>query len=233
MRQVWAHADHTEVRPPQLAASFIFCYPIIDHRHGNALFIRRNLAPFGQLNHVHRRFVSARAARPAFHRRFKFPDRRVAWSANGVKGNLGGPSDSAGRDSELVRNRRLINPCRCRTCTDAPECSQRIVGSCRPPAEPIAAARVRARANLAMTRLRDASPGHSNGIVGQCGGLLIRGYSQPQTRPPARVTSQSLRGPHQVGRTMQVGAGQRAAEVPNARWRGRHWRPKRGKERQL
>lgn len=37
----------------------------------------------------------------------------------------------------------------------------------------------------------------------------------------ARVTSQSMPGPHQVRRAMQVSAGHRAAKVPNARWRGR------------
>jgi hypothetical protein len=84
------------------------------------------------------------------------------------------------------------------------------------PAEPVAAALI-IRANLATTRLRDASPGHSDGIIGHSGGPLIRGHSQPQARPPARVTSQSLRGPHQVGLTMQVGAGYRTAKAPNAR----------------
>ena len=36
-----------------------------------------------------------------------------------------------------------------------------------------------------------------------------------------------------IGRAMQVGAGHRAAKVPNARWRRRQWRPERTKERQL
>jgi hypothetical protein len=44
--------------------------------------IRRDLARFGQLDHVHWRRVAAFAARSAFQRGFKLPDRRVPWPAD-------------------------------------------------------------------------------------------------------------------------------------------------------
>src|SRR5437016_3089683 len=47
--------------------------------------IGRDLARFRQLDHVHRRRVAAVAARPAFQRRFEFPDRRLARPADGIE----------------------------------------------------------------------------------------------------------------------------------------------------
>src|SRR5258705_6870649 len=47
--------------------------------------IRRDLPRLGQLDHVHRRHVAALAAGPAFQRRFEFPDRRIAGTADGVE----------------------------------------------------------------------------------------------------------------------------------------------------
>ena len=51
--------------------------------------MRRDLTLFGELNRVDRRGVSALFTRPAIQRRFKLPDRRVAWSLDRIKGNAG------------------------------------------------------------------------------------------------------------------------------------------------
>ena len=50
-------------------------------------------------------------------------------------------------------------------------------------------------------------------------------------RPDGHVAQGPVEGPAQVGRAMQIGAGHRAAQVPNARWRRWQWRPERRKER--
>jgi hypothetical protein len=47
------------------------------------------------------------------------------------------------------------------------------------------------------------------------------------------AVEQDVRSQDPIGRAMQVGASYRAAEVPNARWRGRQRRPERTKEWQL
>jgi hypothetical protein len=47
--------------------------------------VRRDLPLHRQLHHVHGRFVTARSARPAFQRRFKFPDRRIARTPDRVE----------------------------------------------------------------------------------------------------------------------------------------------------
>jgi hypothetical protein len=44
--------------------------------------VRRNLALLRQLDHVNRRRMSRRPARPAFQRRLKFPDRCIARTAD-------------------------------------------------------------------------------------------------------------------------------------------------------
>jgi hypothetical protein len=51
--------------------------------------IRRDLALHRQLDHVNRRRMSKRTARPAFQRRLKFPDRRIARTADMFKRNAG------------------------------------------------------------------------------------------------------------------------------------------------
>jgi hypothetical protein len=51
--------------------------------------IRRDLARLCRLDHVHRRRVAAFPARSAFQRRLKFPDRRIARSADGIEGQAG------------------------------------------------------------------------------------------------------------------------------------------------
>src|SRR5258707_1196275 len=56
------------------------CSPVIVVRvHPD---IRRGLPFFGEPDHVHRRRVSRRSARPAFQRRLEFPDRRSARPAH-------------------------------------------------------------------------------------------------------------------------------------------------------
>src|ERR1700682_6539342 len=45
----------------------------------------RDLALLGQLDHVNRRRVSPLLARAAFQRRFKFPDRRIAWTPDRIE----------------------------------------------------------------------------------------------------------------------------------------------------
>jgi hypothetical protein len=51
--------------------------------------VGRDFPRFGQFDHVHRRRVAARAAGPASKRSFKFPDRRVAEAADGIKRDAG------------------------------------------------------------------------------------------------------------------------------------------------
>jgi hypothetical protein len=58
--------------------------PLTSHRPG-APKVRRDLAGLGQLDHVHRRRVTALPALPAFQRGFKFPDRRLPRAADGVE----------------------------------------------------------------------------------------------------------------------------------------------------
>jgi hypothetical protein len=51
--------------------------------------VRRYLELCRQLDHVHRWLVAARSARTATERSFKFPDRRIARPANGIKRDAG------------------------------------------------------------------------------------------------------------------------------------------------
>jgi hypothetical protein len=76
-----------------------------------------------------------------------------------------------------------------------------------------------------------------------CGGLIVRltigpsgqidGQPLASHRDRNCVTSHSMRSQDQVGGAMQVGAGYRAAEVPNARWRRWQWCSAREQKRQL
>jgi hypothetical protein len=47
--------------------------------------VRRDFPRFGQLNHVDRRLIAARSAGSASERPFKFPDRRIPRSTDGIK----------------------------------------------------------------------------------------------------------------------------------------------------
>jgi hypothetical protein len=51
--------------------------------------LRRDLALLRQLDHMHRRRVSPLLARPAFQRRLKFPDRRIAGTPDRVERDAG------------------------------------------------------------------------------------------------------------------------------------------------
>jgi hypothetical protein len=51
--------------------------------------VRRDLALRRQLDHVHPWRIARRPARPAFQRRLKFPDRRIARPAYGVERQAG------------------------------------------------------------------------------------------------------------------------------------------------
>jgi hypothetical protein len=52
-------------------------------------FVRRDLALLRELDHVDARRIARRPARPAFQRRLKFPDRRIAWPADVLKRDAG------------------------------------------------------------------------------------------------------------------------------------------------
>lgn len=59
-----------------------------DHHHQDAPPVS-NFLPFGQLDHMHARRISAFLARPAFQRGFQFPDRRIARAPDSIERNAG------------------------------------------------------------------------------------------------------------------------------------------------